>query len=171
MGRALLLFREWERADDAPLELERALLIDFVIQNPRLFLSLLTDLDPILRAYGLEEPGIGDVFAHRRLDTTRERFQLTVSELVARDLLVEDHTSSSGESAAFRLTASGKSTADMFTTEMARGISAIALVTSGQWRRRNHLELHRLIRQALPDQSSEAARLTLPFATWLLDVD
>jgi hypothetical protein len=171
MGRALLLFQEWERVDEGALELEKALLFDFVLQNPRLFLAALTDLDPVLRAYGLQDAGISEFFAQRRLHTARERFQSTVSDLVARDLLHEHFAMPPTESAAFRLTELGKSTATLFTSEMADGIRSVAAVTCTQWRRRNSSELHRLIRQTLPDQSSEAARLTDPFAAWLLDVE
>jgi hypothetical protein len=172
MARALLLFDAWEDLDQGPLEIDRALLFDFVLQNPRLFLPLITDLDPVLRAYGLEQAGISDLFAHRGFETTRERFQATVSELVARDLLTESTDGArSADSSVFRISPAGRVTARLFTSEMANAIKATALVTCTHWRRRSHAELQRLIRRSLPDQASEAARMTRPFAQWLLDVE
>jgi len=171
MGRALLLLSSWEKVDDGPIELERAILIDFVIQNPRFFLAFLSDLDPILRAYNLQEAGIADMFAQRRLETTRERFQATISELLSRDLIAESDGEGTTESAVFRITASGKVAAGRFTSELSRAIRAVATVACTQWRRRNHRELQRMIRNSLPDQSSEASRLTRPFAEWLLEMD
>ena len=171
MGRALLLFDAWSSVDDGPLELDRAILIDFVLQNPRLFVALITDLDPVLRGYDLQEAGISDMFAHRRLETARERFQVTTSGLVARDLIREEAAPTTSDSAVFRVTEIGSAVASGFTTQLAHATRALSVVVCSNWRRRNHRELQRLIRASLPDQSSQAARLTRPFAEWLLDTE
>lgn len=171
MARALLLFDSWRTVDESPLEIDRAVLIDFVTQNPRLFLSLLSDLNPVLKAYDLQEAGIADLFASRRFESARERFQVVVSELVARDLLHEDSSATGSDSAAFRITEAGGLVAGRFTSSLSQAIRSVAAVAANHWRRRSYRELVGLIRRSLPDQSSEASRLTRPFAEWLLDVE
>ncbi len=171
MARALLVFDTWKETTAGPLEFDLAVLIDFVTQNPRLFLVQLTDLHPVLRAYDLEEAGIADLFASRRFEGARARFQAVATELIVRDLVREDATVTDAESAAFRVTETGSVVARRFTSSFSKAVRSIATVAATQWRRRSYRELSRAIRQSFPDQSSEADRLTRPFAEWLLDIE
>ena len=55
MGRVLLIIDTWVSTNGGePLSFERAILVDFAVQNPRTVLGLVSGLAPVLRAHGLE---------------------------------------------------------------------------------------------------------------------
>src|SRR5678816_3531103 len=89
MGRTLLVFESWARVVAAPIELERAMLVDFAVQYPRSIGALVPAIPGIIRGYGIDQGDLGDLFATRRFQTLREVFASTLALLIARRLVDE----------------------------------------------------------------------------------
>jgi len=170
MGRLLILLDSWRHLSDGPVELERAMLMDFALQHPRSVISLVQDLSTVIHAYGFQDHDLAELFAQRRLGGFRETFLATVAELLARDLLVEDPAYKT-ESAGLRITDKGYHLASQFTSPLSIFLRSAGDVICRAWRRRDIVLLARGIREALPDESSTIAQLESPFGAWLEDVD
>ena len=169
-GRTLLVLDSWRRHSDAPVELDRAMLIDFAVQYPRSISSLIPTVPPIVRAHGIEQGDLGDLFAMRRLATLREDFTSVISILVAKLLVDETSQEKNASATSFRITDIGREAAATFTSPLALAIRALAEAASMAWKRRNTDDLRAEIRHAIPDSSRDAAELARP-VDFLEDVD
>lgn len=156
MGRTLLVFESWARHSEVSVELERAMLIDFAVQYPRSIASLLPTVPPIIRAHGIDQADLGDLFAVRRLATLREDFSTVLVMLTSRHLVDEGVKSSS---AAFTITAEGRHAASAFSSPLALAIRALADALCMAWKRSSVDSLRSQIRDALPDASRDASEL------------
>lgn len=161
-GRTLLVFDSWARHSDTPIELERAMLIDFAVQYPRSISSLIPTVPGIIRAHGIDEGDIGDLFAMRRLSTLREDFIAVLSLLVGQVLVDEAERRDNASASAFRINVAGREVAGRFSSSLAVAIRALADTACLAWKRRNTEDLRSEIRDALPDWSRDAAELTRP---------
>ena len=169
MGRVLVLFDVWEDGDQRPLDVERAMLIDFAAQQPRALKPLVPALERVLRAYRLHQADLSDLFAERQFDVLRERFSAVITDLLARDLLKEIHDAEPelATAARFALTERGRAIAGQFSSVMSLSFRALYEVLCETWRRKNVGELARAIRVALPQQARGIAELSVPIPTWL----
>jgi hypothetical protein len=156
MGRTLLVFESWVRHTEAAIELERAMLIDFAVQYPRSIASLLPTVPPIIKAHGIDQADLGDLFAVRRLATLREDFSTVLVMLTSRHLVDEQVRASS---AAFTITSEGRHAASAFSSPLALAIRALADALCLAWRRSSVETLRSQIRDALPDSSRDASEL------------
>jgi hypothetical protein len=161
-GRTLLVFDSWARHSDIPIEVERAMLIDFAVQYPRSISSLIPTVPAIVRAHGIDEGDLGDLFAMRRLATLREDFIAVLSLLVGQMLVEEAGRTNNANISAFQISAEGRKAAGRFSSSLAVAIRALAEAASLAWKRRNTEDLRSEIRNALPDWSRNAAELTRP---------
>lgn len=172
MGRVLLIVDAWTTSNhDDPLPFERAILIDFAVQNPRTVLGLVSGLAPILRAHGLEKADLADVFASRRLDNARERLRTSLTDLVARGLIAEVPPSATVELSAFVLTSDGRAVSRSFEGAYALALRDLAGTVSAAWHRRSMRDLVGLIRKSIPDQSLQALQLSESFGEWMLEAE
>lgn len=169
MGRVLILFDVWSHQEETPLDVERAILLDFALQHPRSVKALLPGLDPVIRAHGLREDDFSDLYARRHFATTREVFLAIIVDLVARGLLAQHLAAPDWASHAYAPMEEGHGAAHAFSSSLALALRAIASVLCASWRRKNVADLARNVRQSLPDESRHAAALTEPFAAWLLE--
>jgi len=170
MGRQLILLDCWSRLVDSPVELERAILMDFALQHPRSVSSLVPGLDVVIRAHGLQDHDLSELFAQRRLRGFRESFLVTSAELLARNLLSEDPTYKA-ESPGLKITPDGSQIVGRFTSPLSIFLRSAAELISKAWQRRSILALASDIREVLPDESSAIAQLETPFGVWLEDLD
>lgn len=172
MGRVLLIVEAWvSKNDGSPLPFERAILIDFAVQNPRTVIGLVSGLAPVLRAHGLERADLADVFANRRLETARERLRTTLTDLVARGLVSEVPPSPSVEVSAFIPTPEGSAVARSLQGAYATALRDLAGTVSVAWHRRAIRDLVALIRKSIPDQSQLAIQLSESFADWTVGAE
>ena len=172
MGRVLLIVDAWVSTNDGdPLAFERAILIDFAVQNPRTIIGLVSGLAPVLRAHGLERADLADVLANRRLETARERLRTTLTELVARGLVSEVPPSPSVEISAFIPTSEGSVVARSFQGSYATALRDLAGTVSAAWHRRSVRDLVALIRKSIPDQSLLAVQLSESFGDWMVGAE
>jgi hypothetical protein len=162
MGRSLLVIDGWARMTDAPIEFERAMLIDFAVQYPRSLGELVPTLPGIVRAHGLEQGDLGDLFATRRLSTLRETFSTTAGLLLGRQLLDEATRDQESSGTLLVITEAGRAAAQSLCTPLAFGVRAMAEAICVAWRRRNTNDLRRALRENLPDESLNAADLMTP---------
>jgi hypothetical protein len=169
MGRTLLVFDTWHRQAGAPLDAERAMLIDFAAQHPRSIVGLVPSVLQVVRAHGLQKTDLADLFAQRHFGSMREGFFAMVADLVSRDLLAE--ISADKADLFFVPTASGLAAAARFSSPLAIGLRALCSALCDEWRRKNPRDLANDIRKTLPDESRMAASLGEPFAPWLSEVD
>lgn len=168
MGRVLLIVDAWGSTNNGdPLQFERAILVDFAVQNPRTVIGLVSGLAPVLRAHGLERADLADVFANRRLETVRERLRTTLTDLVARGLVSEATPSPTVEISAFLPTEAGSAIARSFQGPYAGAIRDLASTVSAAWHRRSVRDLVLLIRKSIPDQSLLAVQLSESFGDWM----
>lgn len=167
MARVLILFAVWQRVAglDEPLELERAMLIDFASQYPRTLTRSLPALAVVLRAYRQQQDDLADVFVVRRFGVLRERFGAVVTDLLSRRLLEEVHAGQN--SAAFTIAAAGGEIAQRLSTTLSFSYRAVYEVLCDVWRRKNADELFTIIKTALPDEARLVADLSLPLPAWI----
>ncbi len=159
-GRTLLVLDSWARHSDSPIELDRAMLIDFAVQYPRSISGLIPTVPAVVRAHGIEQGDLGDLFATRRLATLREDFIAVVSLLVGQRLV--DEQERAGAASAFRINKIGRDAAAGFSSSLSLAIRALAEAACLAWKRRNTDDLRSEIRRALPDSSRDAAELARP---------
>lgn len=171
MGRVLILFEVWYRQECTPLDLERAILIDFALQHPRSVRHLVPELDVVIRAHGLRQVDFSDLYVQRHFNTTREAFLVIVVDLLARSLLEPLVQDSNAASHAFVPTPTGVQVAQAFSSPFALALRAVSSVLCTSWRKRNLRDLAKKIREDLPDESRRVAALTEPFAGWLLEAE
>ena len=171
MGRGLIIFETWYRQTDAALDVDRAILLDFAVQHPRSVRSLVPDVDAVVRAHGLQKNDLSDLFAQRHFGTIRERFLVVVSDLVARDLLVELPVAPNSDLVGMKPTESGFEIARRFSSPLSLALRAVCSVLCDAWRKRNVRDLANDIRKAIPDESQLAANLAEPFAPWLIEAE
>lgn len=162
MGRTLLVFESWARVVAAPIELERAMLVDFAVQYPRSIGAIVPAVPGIVRGYGLEEGDLGDLFAQRRFQTLREGFTSTLALLLARRLVDEAPRTDAGSLTLLIVTGEGRAAARSLSTPLALAIRSLAEAVCTSWRRRNTDDLRRALGDALPDTAKEAAELLRP---------
>lgn len=167
MGRVLLIVDAWASKNNDPLPFERAILVDFAVQNPRTVIGLVAGLAPVLRAHGLERADVADVFANRRLENARERLRTTLTDLVARGLVSEVPPTPSVEISAFTPTLEGTNVARSFQGPYAAALRDLAATVSAAWHRRSVRDLVPLIRKSIPDQSLLAVQLSESFGDWM----
>jgi hypothetical protein len=114
MGRTLILLETWNRQIESPVDIERAILLDFAMQHPRSLQSLVPELDTVVRAHSLKKYDLSDLFAQRHFGTTRERFLATIEDLIARDLVAESPVLADSTSGSLKPTAEGLRVAKSF---------------------------------------------------------
>ncbi|HYH98770.1 hypothetical protein [Hyalangium sp.] len=139
--------------------------VDFALQQPRALVSLIPKLATVIRAHGLYAGDLADLFAERNFTAMREGFLQTVSELMSRDLIIEDRTGNDKD-VLIDLTAAGIDIAGRFTSAWAHAMRALAEVFCEAWGRRNAGVLLSDIQRALPDFSRDIAALELPIRAW-----
>lgn len=164
MGRTLLVFGSWARVVSAPIELERAMLVDFAVQFPRSIGALVPAVPGIIRGYGIDQGDLGDLFATRRFQTLREVFASTLALLIARRLVDEVPRTDSSAATLLVLTGEGRTAAQAFSTPLALAIRSLAEAACMSWRRRNIDDLRRALGDALPNTAREAAELMRPIS-------
>lgn len=162
MGRTLLVFESWARVASAPIELERAMLVDFAVQYPRSIGMLVPAVPSIIRGYGIDQGDLGDLFATRRFQTVREVFASTLALLIARRLVDEVPRTETAAATLLLVTGEGRAAAQLFSTPLALAIRSLAEAVCMSWRRRNTDELRRALGDALPNTAREAAELMSP---------
>jgi hypothetical protein len=167
MGRVLLIVDAWVSKNNEPLPFERAILIDFAVQNPRTIIGLVSGLAPVVRAHGLERADVADIFANRRLENARERLRTTLTDLVARRLVAEVPPSPTVEVSSFTPTPEGARVARSFQGSYAAALRDLAETVSTAWHRRSVRDLVPLIRKSIPDQSLLAVQLSESFGDWM----
>jgi hypothetical protein len=170
MGRQLICLDSWRCLSDGPVELERAMLIDFALQHPRSVSSLDQGMEVIVRAHGFQDHDLSELFAQRRLGGFREAFLATSAELLSRNLLIED-PAYKAESTGLQITETGSEVASRFTSPLSIFLRSAADLICRAWQRRAIGLLAREIREELPDESGAIAQLESPFGAWLEDVD
>lgn len=164
MGRTLLVFESWARLFGAPIELERAMLIDFAVQYPRSIGALVPAVPGIVRGYGIDQGDLGDLFATRRFQTLREVFSSTLVLLIARHLIDEVPRTEAMASTLLAITQAGRTAAQAFSTPLALAIRSLSEAICTSWHRRNADDLRRTLGDVLPNTSREAAELMHPIA-------
>ena len=169
MGRVLVLFDVWERRGGSAVDSERAMLLDFAAQRPRALADLVPDISRVLRAHRLHENDLGDLFAGRQFDMLRERFSAVLTDLLARDLLMEVHEPDETSGARFALTERGRTTAAQFSSALSLGFRAIDEAFCEAWWRKNVADLTAMIRTSLPDEARHIAELGMPLPPWFAD--
>ncbi len=167
MGRVLLTFAQWNELYKIPLELERAMVIDFAVQYPRSFTGLLPLLSNIVQSHGLQDADVGDYFAARKFFFVREQFVDTVSDLIARNLLEPILKDANSEFSSFQITPLGETAASQFSSPLAGVIQLLSHTFAKNWGDITVKRLLLLIKQTLPDQSEMVQQLTSPFGSWL----
>lgn len=168
MGRVLLLIDTWWKRFHLPIEVERAILIDFAVQHPRAITTVLPSIAPVMRAHGLEKTDLADLFAQRHFMTRRGTFLVVAADLVARGLLDESREK---DSTRLQPTEAGQATASRFSGQLSLAIRALSSVICEAWYRKNPVELGVSLESSLPDQSRATSDLLIPFATWLGESD
>jgi hypothetical protein len=171
MGRVLLLLDGWNRVTDGPLEFERAMLIDFGALHPRSILTIVPELDIVIKAHGLSHVDLSDAFAGRQFGSTREHFMTIVEDLVARDLVSSPDPLDDSRQILLRLTDRASNVVRAFTSPLSLGFRALFEVLCETWKRQNTRNLAADIRRAIPDEAQFAARLRSPFASWLIEAE
>lgn len=171
MGRALIVFEAWSRRTEQPLDFERASLVDFALQHPQPIPAIVPEVEPVIRAHALYRQDLGGLFARRHYGSIRERFTLTVSDLMARGLLDPSTVDGLDDTESYRVTKLGLDVAAQFTTGLSIGLRALAGVLTDTWSRKNVRDLAKQIRDALPDESELIATLGEPFAEWLEETE
>lgn len=166
MARVLLVCDAWDELHSAPIDLERAMLIDFAAEFPRSMTKVVPDVAAVIRAYGLEAGDLSDLFAHRRLEARRERFLSVLVDLQARDLVQESHAKIDALAVSIVITELGRATASRFTSALSASLRAISRVYCREWHRRKVTDLLAEVRRALPDAAEDIAHLTAPFTPW-----
>jgi hypothetical protein len=164
MSRVLLVLDAWREANDAGVDLDRAILLDFAVQHPRALASLVPDVQPVVRAFGLQGDDVADLFAQRHLDSRRERFTAVLTDLLARDLVAEAPRQSDGSPVLLIISDLGKAIAASFTSPLSLTVRALAGVFSRAWRRPRVDDLLAHIRGALPDHALDIAHFAEPFS-------
>jgi hypothetical protein len=162
MGRTLLVFESWAQQVASPIELERAMLVDFAVQYPRSIGALVPALPSIVRAYGIDQGDLGDLFAIRRFSTIREFFSSTVALLISRRLVDELPRTETRTSTMLALSSSGREAAQRFTTPLALAIRSLSDAVCLSWRRRNTEDLRRALGDSLPNTARDVAELMRP---------
>jgi len=164
MGRTLLVFESWARIVTAPIELERAMLVDFAVQYPRSIGALVPAVPAIIRGYGIDQGDLGDLFATRRFQTVREVFASTLALLIARRLIDEVPGTEMSAATLLTVTVEGRAAAQSFSTPLALAIRSLAEAVCASWRRRNTDDLRRALGDTLPNTALEAAELMRPIS-------
>lgn len=164
MGRTLLVFESWARIVAAPIELERAMLVDFAVQYPRSIGALVPAIPGIIRGYGIDQGDLGDLFATRRFQTLQEVFASTLALLIARRLVDEVPRAETSTVTQLTVTDAGRTAARAFSTPLALAIRSLAEAVCTSWRRRNTDDLRRALGDALPNTAREAAELMRPIS-------
>jgi hypothetical protein len=165
MGRTVLLLDAWRREEARPISVERAMALDFALQQPRALISLVPKIATVTRAYGLHDGDLAELFAERNFTSMREGFLQTISSLIARDLALEDRTVSDDD-VWIDLTAEGVAKAQRFTCAWAHAMRALAEVFCEAWGRKPSGVLLKDIQRALPDFSRDIAALEFPIRAW-----
>jgi hypothetical protein len=169
MGRVLILFDTWATQETIPLDLERAMLIDFASQYPRPFVKLVPSLERVLRAYSQHQSDLAELFAVRQLHVLSERFTETIAGLLARELLSETQIAGATAGTHFRVTELGTTAVRQFTAGLSLTFRALDEVFCVAWKGRNSAALADAIRGALPAEARKIAELSVPFPTWFAE--
>lgn len=171
MGRALIVFEAWNKRAVTALDFERASLLDFALQHPQPIPAIAPEVEPVIRAHALSRQDLGDLFARRHYGSIRERFALTVADLIARNLVDPVEGAPDDEAERYAATPLGLEVASQLTTGLSIGLRALAAALTEAWSRKNVRELAKQIRDALPDESEMIAALGEPFAEWLEETE
>ncbi len=171
MARTLVLLDTWCTMFELPIELERAMLIDFSLEHPRFLISLVPEIGPVIRAHDLGKHDLGDLFAQQTFNSLRERFSTIVSNLIARDLATEIMPTAEDKAFMLRPTPLGQDIAKKLVSSVSIGYRAMCTVLCQAWKSKNLTALATDLRKSLPDESIARARLTEPFSPWVLGLD
>lgn len=168
MGRGLLLLDRWASLTARPIDAERAMLVDFSLQYPRVLVPIMPEIVPILRAHDLGKQDLSDLFAQHHFDTMRERFLTVASCLVARNLVDEiSEGTTQRDALLLKITPLGTNVAHRFTNSVSIAYRAISDLVCGAWQIRNLETLAADLRKALRDEPLLRAKLREPLAPWM----
>ncbi len=167
MGRILLVHAGWETRQFKPLSLELGMLLDFVVQNPRLFVNEVPALAHLIKVFGFEKADLGEIFAQSRFNTLREKYIETISGLVGKDLLQSSEEDSVSDVTGYRLTPTGRKISEEFDSELAVFIVQVTRKLAEAWASTEIGKLSLVVRKELPDHSMLAHELLTPFRDWV----
>ncbi len=167
MGRLLLIFDTWGSIHQKPLEIDRALLLDYGVQFPGSILGSVPEIEPVVRAYGLDKRGISDLFAARRFSSAREQLLATATDMIARNMITGERVGA--EEPAYNVTSIGRTAASRFCSPFSQAIRGLSEVLSRKWARSNLRTLSIQLRDAVQDHASAMAGLVDPIAPWTED--
>lgn len=165
MGRVLIEIDTWKLLHGTPLEIERGVLIDFIVQHPRAVVHIFPDLMMTMKSHGLETTDFSDLFARRHFRTARELYLTTIADLLSRNLI--DQNLEQGDVILVSLTDAGNLANAQLSSALSLSIRAISSVVCAYLKRRNIDDLWSEIRSTLPDESEALALLGQPFGDWL----
>ncbi len=169
MGRLLLVHAGWETKQSKPLNMELGMIIDFVVQSPRLFVQQVPSLHAVIETFGFDKADVGELFAQRRFNTVREKYIENVCGLVAKDLLESSEEFSQSGPTSYRLTASGRQISEKFDSDLGILIIQITRHLADSWANVDIGRLSLEVRKSLPDQSLLAHELLIPFSDWVFN--
>lgn len=165
MGRVLIELESWYASNDSVLEVERAILIDFGVQHPRAFVRILPELRLVLEANLASRNDFGDLFVHKHFGGMREKFIVTLNDLIARELiqqLIKDETFT------LELTEKGREVSNHLSSAYSLMLRAISDVFTASWKRRPVADLYTEIRLAIPRDNEALVTLGEPFGEWMV---
>jgi hypothetical protein len=169
MARVLLCIEQWETNFQRPIEIDRLMLFDFVIQYPREVSRILPNLKLTLEAEDLLEVDLSDLFAKRNSENMYEKFNAVLSALTARDLIKQILPTENDGNLYLSLTSLGNEKVKLFLSPVSYAIRDISKVLIENWTRTNPNKLLSEVFSLLPDQSEAVQQLATPFEIWQND--
>ena len=133
MGRLLLVHAGWETKQVKPLTLELGMIIDFVVQSPRLFVRQVPSLQGLIEIFGFDKADVGEVFAQSRFNTLREKYIENICGLVGKELLESSEETSQNEATAYRMTDLGREISELFDSDLSVLIIQISRKLAEEW--------------------------------------
>lgn len=167
MARVLLTLDQWKGRRNKPIEIERAMLIDFAVQYPRAFARLVPEVEYILRTHGFDEGDLGDYFAARKFTLIREDFFNVTSDLVSRELAEITQGESTTDSVLIALTDNGSALCKLFSSRLSQIIRLLSEAYADSWGSKDMKKLFSEMKFVLPNYSYLMEQLAQPFGSWI----
>ena len=155
LGRGLLVWETWESVAGRPLGIQKAAIFDFASNYPRAFSDVVDGMRATLRAHGVFEPDVSDLFAARHFHTLRTQATVVVNSLVARGLLEPGEPNDAEPE--YVLTAEGRAVSRSLAGRHARATRAILETLSTAWKSSSAETLRGLVASSLPNQTVDIA--------------
>lgn len=160
MGRMLIIIVSWLKNRDSLINDETAMLIDFLVRQPRQVISLFSGLKEILESNELYESDLSDLFARQQLGSLHEEFYSTIAALEARGLISQVAGKLDDEGyTLFEITDLGRDLESTLNSRMSFSIREISSFFSEKLKNRNPSKLEKELRSILPDQSMAISQL------------